>query len=47
MILIMKLSLFEYKQFDNDFIPFLSMIDIMMFNSQAEIKEKLNAYTLL
>ena len=29
-----------YKQFDNNFIPYLSIIDLMMFNS----KEKLNSY---
>ena len=27
-----------YKQFDNEFIPFLSIIDVMMFNSKEEIK---------
>lgn len=27
-----------YKQFDNAFIPFLSIIDIMMFNSKEETK---------
>ena len=37
-----------YKQFNNDFIPFLSIIDVMMFNSKNEIKGYLNSfYTLL
>ena len=36
-----------YKQFKNEFIPNLSIIDIMMFNSVAEIKNMLNAYELI
>ena len=31
----------EYKQFDNEFVPCLSIIDIMMFNSREEIKKML------
>ena len=37
----------EYKQFKNEFIPNLSIIDIMMFNSKEKIKEFLNNYTLI
>ncbi len=38
----------KYKQFNNDFIPFLSIIDVMMFNSADEIKKQLkSAYTLV
>jgi len=36
-----------YKQFSSDFIPNLSIIDIMMFNSKDEIKELLNQYDLV
>lgn len=36
----------EYKQFNNEFIPYLSIIDIMMFNSKGEIKEMLKKYKL-
>lgn len=36
----------EYKQFKNEFIPYLSIIDIMMFNSVEVIKEMLNRYEL-
>jgi hypothetical protein len=36
-----------YKQFDNEFIPNLSMIDVLMFNSKDEIKEMLNLYELV
>lgn len=37
----------EYKQFNNEFVPNLSIIDIMMFNSKEEIKEMLTKYTLV
>lgn len=33
---------FEYFQFGNDFVPWLSIIDVMMFNSVAIIGECLN-----
>lgn len=36
----------EYRQFNNKFVPNLSIIDIMMFNSKDEIKEMLNRHTL-
>ena len=36
----------EYRQFNNKFVPNLSIIDIMMFNSKDEIKEMLNKCTL-
>jgi hypothetical protein len=37
----------SYKQYGNDFIPYLSIIDTLMFNSQESIKEFLNSYTLI
>jgi len=37
----------EYKQFDNEFVSYLSIIDIMMFNSKEKIKEILQKYTLV
>jgi len=37
----------EYKQFDNVFVPSLSIIDIMMFNSREEIQVMLKRYTLI
>ncbi|MBU1666964.1 WbqC family protein [bacterium] len=37
----------EYKQFKNEFVPCLSIIDIMMFNSKEKIQEMLKAYTLV
>lgn len=40
-------NLSEYKQYKNDFVPGLSIIDIMMFNSKEKIKEMLNDYELI
>ena len=37
----------KYKQFDYDFIPNLSIIDVMMFNSKSEIQVMLNRYRLV
>lgn len=37
----------EYPQFDNNFIPFLSIIDVCMFNDIAKIKEYLNHYEII
>ncbi|NLY76517.1 MAG: WbqC family protein [Tissierellia bacterium] len=37
----------NYKQFDNDFVPNLSIIDVMMFNSVDEIKKMLHDYEIL
>lgn len=36
----------EYKQFADEFTSYLSIIDIMMFNSKDEIKEMLKEYKL-
>jgi len=36
-----------YKQFDNEFIPWLSIIDVMMFNSKEQIKEMLKEYEII
>lgn len=36
----------KYKQFKNEFIPWLSIIDVMMFNTPDEISEMLNEYEL-
>ena len=35
----------EYQQFDNDFLPWLSIIDVMMFNSKEEINTFLSNVT--
>lgn len=36
----------EYKQFQNEFVPNLSIIDILMFNDKSNIKHALNNYSL-
>lgn len=36
-----------YKQFNNNFVSNLSIIDVLMFNSLVEIKKKLNEYDLI
>lgn len=38
---------FEYKQYDNSFVPNLSIIDIIMFNLAEKIHEILDEYKLL
>lgn len=35
-----------YKQFNNDFVPWLSIIDVMMFNTVEETRDLINAYHL-
>ncbi|WP_345974718.1 WbqC family protein [Sulfurimonas sp. HSL3-7] len=40
-------KIIEYKQFDDVFVPFLSIIDIMMFNSKEKIQTMLKSYTLI
>lgn len=38
---------FEYKQYNGEFIPWLSIIDVMMFNTTERILEQLNQYKLI
>jgi hypothetical protein len=37
----------NYHQFNKEFVPFLSIIDVMMFNSSAEISSMLNDFELI
>lgn len=37
----------EYKQFKNEFVPWLSVIDVLMFNSKEEIYKFLDKYELI
>lgn len=43
----LKIGSIEYKQFKNNFVSNLSIIDVMMFNSPEKIKEMLDDYELL
>ena len=36
----------QYKQFNHTFVPWLSIIDVLMFNSKEEFSILLNKYTL-
>lgn len=42
-----KNQLNEYKQFNNEFVPSLSIIDVMMFNLPEQITKMLNNYNLV
>lgn len=37
----------DYKQFSGEFVPWLSIIDVLMFNSPEEVNEMLNQYELI
>ncbi|MCP4521846.1 MAG: WbqC family protein [Cytophagales bacterium] len=39
-------GIIEYPQFKNEFVPWLSIIDMMMFNSQEEIQKLLTNFKL-
>ena len=42
-----KSQFIEYKQFKSDFLPNLSILDVLMFNSKEQVKEFLNKYELV
>lgn len=42
-----KTNPWEYKQFKKEFVPWLSMIDILMFNTKEEINIALDQYELI
>ena len=42
-----KSSPITYKQYDNQFVSWLSIIDVMMFNHKETISKFLNDYTLI
>jgi len=43
----LKSSEIFYKQFNNEFIPNLSIVDVLMFNSKDNIKNMLNQFQLI
>jgi hypothetical protein len=43
----LKTHTIEYMQFKNEFVPNLSILDVMMFNSVEEINEMLDRYDLI
>lgn len=46
-LLFLESVLTDYQQFNNQFIPGLSIIDVMMFNSPQNIRLMLNKFVLL
>jgi hypothetical protein len=42
-----KTNDFIYTQFKNDFVPWLSILDILMFNTNEEISANLNNFNLI
>ena len=42
-----KMNEVKYKQFDNEFVPNLSFIDVLMFNDKAKVRELLGKYKLI
>lgn len=46
-LLFLEEQITPYVQFDNEFIPRLSIIDVMMFNSKSDIQAMLNNYKLV
>ncbi|MEK5208047.1 WbqC family protein [Psychrobacillus sp. FSL H8-0510] len=42
-----KMRSLDYKQFENEFISNLSIIDVLMFNSKEEVKKMLKQYDLI
>lgn len=40
-------ELVEYKQFKNQFVPGLSIIDVLMFNDKKKIKQMLDMYNII
>ena len=42
-----KMDEIQYKQFNNEFVPNLSIVDVLMFNGKEKTKELLNKYQLL
>jgi hypothetical protein len=43
----LKSNMISYTQFRNEFVPCLSIIDVLMFNSLKEVKEMLNNYEII
>ena len=46
-LLFLKPIIEEYKQFENQFVPNLSIIDVLMFNSVEEVNLMLDNYELI
>lgn len=43
----LKPRFIEYNQFGNQFVPWLSIIDVLMFNDKEKVQKMLNEYDLI
>tara|TARA_R110000787_G_scaffold136193_1_gene248660 strand:- start:2503 stop:3213 length:711 start_codon:yes stop_codon:yes gene_type:complete len=43
----LKMDIIPYEQFENEFIPFLSILDILMFNDKKEINMMLDSFKFI
>ena len=43
----LKTNNINYNQYNNEFVPCLSIIDVLMFNSKEKVKLMLNDYELI
>ena len=46
-LVFLKTQDIKYEQFGNEFVPFLSILDVLMFNYKASVKDLLDKYTLV
>ena len=46
-LVFLKANPIEYIQFGRDFIPYLSIIDVIMFNEKGKVSQLLNEYELI
>ena len=46
-LLFFRTSQIEYSQFDNDFIPLLSIMDVCMFNDVSQVREYLKHFEII
>jgi hypothetical protein len=43
----LKTNPITYRQFNNEFVPWLSIIDVLMFNNKEQVNQYLDQYTLI
>lgn len=43
----LKMEEIQYKQFNDEFVPSLSILDVMMFNTPEQVHEMLGKYTII
>lgn len=47
MLKFLKTGEIKYQQFGDKFVPGLSIVDVLMFNSKEEVRKQLQNYTLV